>query len=291
MMDFFLAGSDTTSTSLLWAMLFMIQFPSIQVSTHPHIPLIYKSSRHYACFINLDLKNLLTRTSNKFDLFSFSNGFRMNLTMFLDVEEGQLQMPIKRLCRTPTQSLRNAIGKQVLPTLVCHTKPWLISGLGTKSFLRVPQSCRTSMASIMIQGFGTNLRNSTHKGDTAFYMVKVFSHLYKILICRFLDEDGKFKGRGDNLHPFGIGRRYCLGQSLAEKEFFLFFTGILHQFKLERVEGECLPGKRSTCCNIIEIFEVFGSEEKQMMLLIWFQALTQIPRTPRTSSGPARSSG
>ena len=90
MMDFFLAGSDTTSTSLLWAMLFMIQFPSIQVSTHPHIPLIYKSSRHYACFINLDLKNLLTRTSNKFDLFSFSNGFRMNLTMFLDVEEGQL---------------------------------------------------------------------------------------------------------------------------------------------------------------------------------------------------------
>ena len=31
LMDFFLAGSDTTSTSLLWSMLYMIQFPSIQV--------------------------------------------------------------------------------------------------------------------------------------------------------------------------------------------------------------------------------------------------------------------
>ena len=60
---------------------------------------------------------------------------------------------------------------------------------------------------------------------------------------RFLDEEGRFKGRGPNLHPFGIGRRYCLGQSLAEKEFFLFFTGLVHTFKMERVEGECLPGK------------------------------------------------
>ena len=32
MMDFFFGGSDTTATSLLWAMLYMIQFPTIQVS-------------------------------------------------------------------------------------------------------------------------------------------------------------------------------------------------------------------------------------------------------------------
>ena len=61
--------------------------------------------------------------------------------------------------------------------------------------------------------------------------------------CRFLDDEGKFKGRGENLHPFGVGRRYCLGQSLAEKEFFLFFTGMLHKFKLERVEGDCTEAR------------------------------------------------
>ena len=75
----------------------------------------------------------------------------------------------------------------------------------------------------------------------------------KFLPERFLDADGNFKGRGESLHPFGIGRRYCLGQSLAEKEFFLFFTGILHRFKLERVEGECLPGNSSFNIYIFQI--------------------------------------
>ena len=59
---------------------------------------------------------------------------------------------------------------------------------------------------------------------------------------RYIDESGHFI-KDERVIPFGIGKCYCLGQSLAEKEFFLFFTGMLHKFKLERVEGECLPGK------------------------------------------------
>ncbi len=30
--------------------------------------------------------------------------------------------------------------------------------------------------------------------------------------------------------PFGVGKRVCLGQTLAEKEFFLFFAGMIQQF-------------------------------------------------------------
>ena len=61
---------------------------------------------------------------------------------------------------------------------------------------------------------------------------------------RFLDENGHYKSN-DNLIPFSVGKRFCLGKILAEQEFFLFLTGILHQFKFESpVSKEALPNVR-----------------------------------------------
>jgi cytochrome P450 len=57
---------------------------------------------------------------------------------------------------------------------------------------------------------------------------------------RFINENGKFVSN-ENVIPFGVGKRYCLGQSLAEKEFFIFFTGILQQFEIRHVPGTVLP--------------------------------------------------
>ena len=56
---------------------------------------------------------------------------------------------------------------------------------------------------------------------------------------RFL-KDGRF-GASDRVVPFGIGKRACLGQSLAEKQFYIFFAGILQQFELCRDENSRLP--------------------------------------------------
>lgn len=50
---------------------------------------------------------------------------------------------------------------------------------------------------------------------------------------RFYDEDTKTFKQNERLIPFSIGKRYCLGQSLAEKEYFLFFTGLLQKFTFE----------------------------------------------------------
>lgn len=45
----------------------------------------------------------------------------------------------------------------------------------------------------------------------------------------------------DHFMPFGAGQRMCLGDHLAEKEFFLFFSSMLHVFDLSTPEGAELP--------------------------------------------------
>jgi len=57
---------------------------------------------------------------------------------------------------------------------------------------------------------------------------------------RFLNENGHFVNN-ERVIAFGIGKRICLGQTLAEKEFFIFFTGIVQQFTFVKVEGSILP--------------------------------------------------
>ncbi len=57
---------------------------------------------------------------------------------------------------------------------------------------------------------------------------------------RFINENGKFV-HDENVIPFGLGKRYCLGQSLAEKEFFIFFTGLMQQFEIRHAPGTVMP--------------------------------------------------
>ena len=56
---------------------------------------------------------------------------------------------------------------------------------------------------------------------------------------RFLDAEGFFKPN-EMLQPFGIGRRKCLGESLARMENFLFFSNIFKTFKFSKA-GDTLP--------------------------------------------------
>ncbi len=41
---------------------------------------------------------------------------------------------------------------------------------------------------------------------------------------------------------FSVGKRLCPGKSLAEKELFLFFTGVMQRFKVKKDPKESLPG-------------------------------------------------
>ena len=46
---------------------------------------------------------------------------------------------------------------------------------------------------------------------------------------KFSNPRGHFTPNSDNLIPFSVGKRFCLGKDLAEQEFYLFLTGLLHR--------------------------------------------------------------
>ena len=59
---------------------------------------------------------------------------------------------------------------------------------------------------------------------------------------RFLDENGKVLKKKHFL-PFSIGKRQCLGETLAKTELFLFFTGLVHQYKFLPEDEKNIPSE------------------------------------------------
>ena len=53
--------------------------------------------------------------------------------------------------------------------------------------------------------------------------------------------DGSKRNAVEHFLPFGIGKRVCLGETLARQELFLFFVGLMHAFTVEADPSAPLP--------------------------------------------------
>lgn len=68
-----------------------------------------------------------------------------------------------------------------------------------------------------------------------------FSDPQKFDPGRFLEADGKTMKKNDGLLPFSIGKRQCLGESLARVELFMIFANLMHKFRFSVVDGQSKP--------------------------------------------------
>ncbi|XP_022302775.2 cytochrome P450 2E1-like [Crassostrea virginica] len=57
---------------------------------------------------------------------------------------------------------------------------------------------------------------------------------------RFLSEDGKLTGT-EKIGSFSLGRRVCMGESVAKMELFLFMTSLIQRFEIHNEAGKPLP--------------------------------------------------
>ncbi|CAH1776421.1 unnamed protein product [Owenia fusiformis] len=173
--ELFLAGTETTTTTLRWAVLYMIQYPDIQTRVREEI-----------------LENI-----------------------------GADQMPCMK-------------HKSILP----YTEATIaeVQRLGNVAPLSVPH---TLLEDTQLRGYHLPKGAMVIPNLYASNMnPKDWSNPDTFDPSRFLKDEKYFKK--DMNIPFGIGKRVCLGESLARMELFIFFTRLLQKFSFKDAsEGNC----------------------------------------------------
>ena len=176
LIDFFIAGSETTSTTLNWAMLFMIQYPDIQDKVRKELEAVTGGSR-------------------------------------MPTMSDRLDTPFTEAVIHEVQRLGN-----ILPFSVTHTA-------ATDAYLGkhfIPKGTN------IFPNLGRVMKDPNN-----------FPQPSKFDPTRYI-KDGKFEPH-PMVVPFGLGRRRCLGETLARMTLYLFFTGIVSRFDLTKEnEGDVL---------------------------------------------------
>ena len=174
LLDLFLAGSETTSTTLTWALLYMARYPEVQKKVQEEM--VHVVGQGQAPSLK-DKPNLPYTEAVLMEIQRYAN---------------------------------------IVPNGVNHssTKDIVVNGM-------------TIPAGTLFMPLMVELLKGSYWGDGEVFRPE-----------RFLDSTGSCK-KDDHLIPFSIGKRQCLGETLAKAELFLFFTGLLANFDiLPEVEGK-----------------------------------------------------
>lgn len=176
-LELFIAGYETTSTTLTWATVLLAKYPDIQTKMHDEIIDLVGSNR----MPNLADKKSLAYTQAVMDeIFRFSSVV-------------PLAIPHRVFESTDVDGFYIPKNSVVFPNLfACHRD----KDVWERPFEFYPDH------------FLSKLENG----------------------------DIKYTPR-EELVPFGIGKRQCLGEALARMEFFVFLTSIVQRFKI-RFEKE-----------------------------------------------------
>nr|AKH03512.1 cytochrome P450 3075B1 [Paracyclopina nana] len=179
MIDLFLAGAETTTSSLLWAILCLLHYPDVQERVQAELDQVVGPDRKVSLE---DRPNLPFTNAVLMEAMRIATITPMALphSVAQDMEFGGYRIP------------KNAI---IFPNIL-----------------------------------------------QVHYDPNYWDNPDEFMPSRFYDKDSNTFKPNDHLIPFSVGRRLCLGQTLAEKEYFLFFCGLLQKFNFKFAPGKTLPG-------------------------------------------------
>ncbi|BET00584.1 cytochrome P450 [Nesidiocoris tenuis] len=177
LLDLFLAGAETTNSTLGYAFLYLLHFPEWQHNLQKEIDSVVEPTEEVQMKHKINMK--------------YTEIFLMELQ-------------------------RHA---NVTPTTVSHRASQDTEFMG---FL-VPQD------TVILANLYSLHMDKEHWKDPDVFRPE-----------RFLDADGGIIN-DPWLMPFGMGKRKCIGESLAKTSLFLFLTNILHKFTISPVPGRPIP--------------------------------------------------
>ncbi|KAH7721183.1 Protein CYP-33C9 [Aphelenchoides avenae] len=179
--DLFIAGQETSSTTLAWGVAFLVNYPEAQQRMHEELDRVIGSDRMVTM---ADRANL-----------PYTNAV---------INETQ------RLCNLVPQMLPHTTTRDV--TLAGYFLP--------KGTIVIPQI------------------------SSVLYDEEIFPEPKTFKPERHLDAKGNLK-RIDELVPFSVGKRQCLGESLARMELFLIVANVFNQFQVSSVSAIYLQGGKT----------------------------------------------
>ncbi|KAL7638666.1 UNVERIFIED_CONTAM: hypothetical protein RMT77_011238 [Armadillidium vulgare] len=192
--DFFIAGSETTSSIIRWFFLYMSKFPDVQKRVQKEIDEI-----------------------------------------------------------VPKGDFPSLYDKDKLPTLEALTYEINRAVSLAPNALPHEASEDTSLANFFIPKGSIVIPNA----ETCHKDPKYWKHPNSFSIDNFLDEEGKFIRNKEGYLPFGLGRRQCLGESLAKMELFLIIGAILQNFQILEPDGQNVSLQPVDITNILNMAPKF----------------------------------
>nr|WGW06502.1 CYP15A1 [Blattella germanica] len=176
-LDLFMAGSETTSNTLGFAMLYMLLYPDVQIQVQEELDKVVGRDRQ---------PTLQDRRS-----LHYLEAVLMELQRHVNVAPSGIAHRV----------LQNTV-------LMGHS---------------IPQG------TIVLVSLWSVHRDVKHWGDPEVFRPE-----------RFLSKEGKIV-QDDWFIPFGLGKRRCLGETLAKSSLFIFFSTLLHNFTVSVPSGHPVP--------------------------------------------------
>ena len=177
--DLFAAGSETTATTIRWAILYLLHFPNIKLRLQAEIDNVLPDG---------GMPTLADKSR-----LPYVEAFILEVLRFADIA------PLS------------------VPHAVVDDRDIEFEGY------RIPK--------------GTTVMFNL---DSVLMDPAIFNNPKEFNPDRFLDDKGEVI-RQKELIPFGIGRRVCLGESVARMELFLYLTTLLKKFDFLLPEGTSPP--------------------------------------------------
>ncbi|XP_069483781.1 cytochrome P450 2B4-like [Ambystoma mexicanum] len=198
--DLFVAGTDTTSTTLRWGLLYMITYPDIQARCQQEIEQVVGWDRLPAWDDRLKMPYVEATIHEilRFGIITASGVFRQvtkdTTLRGYHLVKADLLMP----------SSRATISED----------DWIMITFQSSTDLSIITPRKYEGTTVLVNHASIFFDPSMWKDPNHFNPQN------------FLDEKGRFM-KPEPMIPFGAGQRVCPGEHLAQMELFIFFTSLL----------------------------------------------------------------